>query len=86
MGARARVPLTFEDGYLPLSDLATYSGLSVRTLRDHLTNGDHPLPHYKVDGRIVVKRSEYDAWVQKFHRTAATPEAELARQILASMR
>jgi hypothetical protein len=39
--------------------------LSVRKLRDLLTDPVHPLPHYRIGGetgKIVVRRSEYDAW------------------------
>src|SRR5215208_3314058 len=55
-------------GYLPLKALASYSGLSVRTLRDYLMDPIGPLPHYRIAGKILVRRSEYDAWVQRFRR------------------
>jgi predicted DNA-binding transcriptional regulator AlpA len=87
MSERPRIPLTFDDGYLPLPELSTYSGLSVRTLRDHLRDPAHPLPHFQIGGRVVVKRSEYDRWAEQFHRhSAAAPEDALALDILASMR
>jgi hypothetical protein len=54
------------DGYLPLKALATYSGMSLRTLRGHLSHLVRPLPHYRVGGKILVKRSEFDAWVGQF--------------------
>lgn len=56
------------DPFLSLRALATYSGLSVRTLRGYLTDPAHPLPHYRIGGKIVVRRSEYDAWVSCYHR------------------
>src|SRR5262245_48011229 len=55
-----------EDAYFPLRVLAGYSGLSIRTLRSHLTHGSPPLPHYRIGGKIVVKRSEFDAWASAF--------------------
>jgi len=61
------------DPFLPLVALAGYSGLSVRKLRDYLEGPDHPLPHYRVGGKILVRRSEFDAWIVAFrqHRRAA---------------
>jgi hypothetical protein len=57
------------DAYLPLKALAGYSGLSVRTLRTYLSRPSHPLPYFRIGGKIVVKRSEYDAWVDRFRVT-----------------
>lgn len=54
------------DGYLPLKALVAYSGLSLRTLRTYLVNRSHPLPCYRVGGKILVRRSEFDAWAQQF--------------------
>ncbi len=50
------------DPFLSLLALASYSGLSRRKLRDCLTDPAHPLPCYRIGGKIVVRRSEYDAW------------------------
>ncbi len=57
------VPL---DPYLPLTALSGYAGLSVRTLREHLADSAHPLPCYRVGGKVLVRRSEFDAWVRAF--------------------
>jgi excisionase family DNA binding protein len=65
-------PAALPDCYLPLKALAAYSGLGVRTLRDYLSNRMRPLPHYRVGGKILVRRSDFDAWVSQF-RVASTP-------------
>ncbi len=57
------------DPWLSLKGLAGYSGLSVRKLRDCLTRPLCPLPHYRVDGKILVRRSEFDAWMTAFRHT-----------------
>lgn len=57
------------DGYLPLKALAGYSGLSVRTLRGYLAHPSRPLPHYRVGGKLLVRRSEFDAWIAAFKAT-----------------
>jgi len=59
------------EGYLPLKTLAAYSGLSVRTLRGYLVHLSRPLPHYRVGGKLLVKRSEFDEWIGGFR--AADP-------------
>lgn len=60
------VPL---DPFLSLRALAGYSGLSVRKLRDYLDDPANPLPCYQVGGKILVRRSEFDAWIAVYrHR------------------
>jgi hypothetical protein len=39
-----------------LRALASYSGLSIRTLRGYLSHRAHPLPHYRVGGKVFVRR------------------------------
>lgn len=52
--------------YVSLNDLAAYSSLSVRTLRSCLTHPRHPLPHYKLPGKILIRLDEFDAWIARF--------------------
>lgn len=52
------VPL---DPYLSLKALATYSGLSVRKLRNCLRHPSHPLPHY----RVVEVRDDFTEPVKR---------------------
>ena len=63
------------DCYLPLRALASYSGLCVRTLRGYLSHVARPLPHYRVGGKVLVKRSEFDAWVSAF-RVEESPRVD----------
>jgi hypothetical protein len=41
------------------------SGLSVRTLRNLLVDPMDPLPHFKLPGKILVTKSEFDAWIER---------------------
>jgi hypothetical protein len=69
------------DPYLPLRALAQYAGLSVRTLRNYLDGApDEALPCYRVGGKILVRRSEFDAWITR-HRAHGRPS--LARAMRA---
>lgn len=63
---KSRSITTQDDGYLSLAALSAYSGLCVRTLRSRLRDPQAPLPHFRIGSKIVVKRSDYDAWVLRF--------------------
>jgi hypothetical protein len=63
---------TFDDAYMPLKALAVYSGLGVRTLRSYLTHPLHPLSCYRIGGKVLVRRSDFDAWATQFRIVPAT--------------
>jgi hypothetical protein len=73
------VPL---DPYLSLRALAGYCGLSIRTLRQYL---DLPpadaLPCYRVGGKILVKRSEFDAWMSRFQARGRPSLVQAIREL-----
>jgi hypothetical protein len=54
------------DCYLDLKGLSAYSALAVPTLRDYLKDITKPLPHFKVKGKILVKKSEFDHWLEVY--------------------
>jgi hypothetical protein len=83
-----RVILSTElDPFLSLKALAAYSGLSVRTLRDHLGDPAHPLPCYRVGGKVLVRRSDYDAWALRHRRVGAGPDVDrLVAEVLRELR
>ena len=61
------------DPFLSLRALADYSGLGVRTLRQYLElPPDQALPAYRLPGKILVRRSEFDAWIARY-RTRGRP-------------
>lgn len=69
--------------YLPLKDLAQYSGVSVRTLRSYLRDPAAPLPYYQpAGGKVLVKRSEFDAWMQRFRKDAPAPIDAIVNDLL----
>lgn len=72
------------DPYLSLKALSTYSGLSVRSLRDAVKDPVHPLPHYRLGGKILVRRSEFDRWMAQFRREGADLDpivSEIAKEV-----
>lgn len=53
--------------YLDLRTLADAASCSIRWLRSRLVDPADPLPHFKVQGKVLVKRDEFDRWMER-HR------------------
>ena len=71
------------DPFLSLRALAAYSGLSVRTLRTYLDLAPREaLPCYRVGGKILVRRSEFDAWVAGFRRRGRPAVDQIVSDVL----
>jgi hypothetical protein len=70
------------DSYLPLRALASYSGLSIRTLRARLHDPLGPLPHFRIGGKILVKKSDYDAWALQFRQARAATLNDVVDDVL----
>jgi len=52
------------DQYFHLRGLSVYSSMGIATLRDYLRAGD--LPHFKLKGKLLIKRSDFDQWLEKY--------------------
>ena len=80
--SRAVLVLQVNDCYLGLSALAGYSGLSVKQLRGYINDPPNPLPCFQTEGgesgrgKLLVKRSEYDRWAEKYLRRPS-PQATI---------
>ena len=76
-GAPAAVTLSvrISDAYFSLKTLASYSGLSVRRLRGYLTDRKWPLPFFRIGGKILVRKSDFDGWAAQFRRDATGVDA-----------
>ncbi len=76
------VGLDVLDPYLSLSRLSAYSGLSVRTLRGYVDGlPGEALPSYRPGGKILVRRSEFDAWIAQFRTRGRPCLAQAARAL-----
>jgi hypothetical protein len=59
---------TATDPYLSLKALASYSSLSIRTLRSFIERlPAEALPCYRLPGKILVRRSDFDDWIAQYH-------------------
>jgi hypothetical protein len=56
--------LSDTDRLLDLKGLSEHSSLGVPTLRDYLRSGG--LPYFKLKGKILVRLSEFDQWLESF--------------------
>ena len=54
------------DTYLNLRELSQYSTFSLGSLRAYLKDPDSPIPHYRVKRKILVRKSEFDRWMEQF--------------------
>lgn len=52
------------DRLFDLNGLSAYSALGKSTIRQYIRT--HQLPHFKVGGKILIKRSEFDAWIENY--------------------
>lgn len=75
------------DPFLSLRALASYSGCSVRWLRDRLTDPRHPLPCYRLPGgKVLVRRSEFDAWIALYHQRGRADVERIVSDVLGDLR
>ena len=56
--------LSDTDRLFDLKSLSQHSCLGVPTLRDYIRSGG--LPHFKLKGKILVRVSEFDSWLESF--------------------
>ena len=84
-GPKPTVDASRADCYLPLRALSAYAGICVRTLRTRLRDVADPLPHYRVGGKILVKRSEFDAWMRSHRQRPTERVNELVASVLRSL-
>ncbi len=66
------------DPWLSLRALAAYSNLSRRTLQDLVNDLQDPIPSYRVGGKLLIRRSEFDAWMARRRNRKARALALLA--------
>lgn len=73
---------TVLDPYLSLRALAAYSGLSRRTLRTYLERLPNEAPPcYRLGGKILVRKSEFDAWIAQFRAQGRPSLAKAIREL-----
>ena len=74
------------DRFLSLRALASYACVSIRKLREYLRDPAHPLPHYRLGGKIVVRRSEFDAWMATYRRVGQADVEGIVNSVMRDLR
>jgi excisionase family DNA binding protein len=59
-------PFVDDDAYLTPTQVSTYSGISRRNLDRFMRRPLQPLPFYRVGRNVLIRRSEFDAWMRRF--------------------
>jgi len=62
--------------WLGLKELTQYADLSERTIRSWIYSAVDPLPAAKVCGKVLVRKSDFDAYLQR-HRIKRLDEINL---------
>jgi hypothetical protein len=76
--------ISFKDQYFDLRGLEVYSSIKVPTLRDHIKSGD--LPCFKIKGKILIRRSEFDAWVEGYRVNRKQDLCHLVDDVMSSLK
>lgn len=76
--------ISLKDQYFDLRGLEAYSALKVPTLRDYIKSGD--LPCFKVKGKILIKRSEFDTWLEDYRVNRAKQICDIVDDVMSSLK
>lgn len=71
------------DRLFDLKSLSRHSCLGVPTLRDYIRSGG--LPHYKLKGKILVRLSEFNEWLESFRIGTKQQLDELVNDVIESL-
>ena len=73
-----------KDRLLDLKGLSEHSSLGVPTLRDYLRSGG--LPYFKLRGKILVRLSEFERWLESFRVNTKQDLSILVDDVLTDLR
>lgn len=80
----AETAIALKDQYFDLKGLSVYSAIKIPTLRDHINSNG--LPCFKVRGKILVKKSEFDQWIESFRLNQQQALDELVEEVMESLK
>ena len=70
--------------YLDLKKLSMYASLGVPTLRERLREGK--LPFYKLRGKILVRKTDFDEYMQSYRVDKREDLDQLVDDVITSMK
>ncbi len=81
--------LALQDQFFDLKGLSAYAPMGISTLRYHIR--ENGLPSYKIPGKngktgkILVKRSEFDSWIERFRENEFVDVEAIADEVIRSI-
>ena len=72
-----------KDQYFDLQGLSEYSSIGVTTLRDYIRVDG--LPCFRVKGKILVRKSEFDKWMENFRMNGNMSIEKIADEVIGSL-
>jgi hypothetical protein len=72
------------DRLFDLRSLSQHSCLGVPTLRDYIRSGG--LPHFKLKGKILVRLSEFNRWLESFRVDTKSDLNNIVDDVLESLK
>ena len=79
----AETGIILKDNYFDLQGLSAYSTICVSTLRDHIRRDG--LPAFKVRGKILIRRSEFDSWMEHFRENKKKDIEAIADEVIGQL-
>ncbi len=76
--------ITLKDQYFDLRGLSLYASVKIPSLRDYIQYKG--LPCFKVKGKILIKKSEFDRWLEGFRMNKTQEVDDLVDEILAGVK
>ena len=73
--------INLKDQFFDLRGLSVYSSLGVSTLRDYIKRDG--MPSFKVGGKVLVKMSEFNEWMEGYRQNRARDLDALVDDIMA---
>jgi len=70
-------PILQGDSFMDINDLAEYSRINKRKLRELVKN----MPHYKAGRKLLVKKDDFDAYMRQFLRNPHPLVDEIMREL-----
>jgi len=77
-------PISLNDQYFDLKGLSAYSAFGVATLRDYIRS--NALPCFKVKGKILVKQSEFDRWLERYRVNKSQDLNNIVDEVMDSLK
>ena len=73
-----------KEKYFDLRGSSAYSSIALPALRDYIKK--YNLPCFKVSGKILVQKSEFDQWLQRFQVRRNVNLSALVNEVLGYIR